>query len=182
MGKKKASRQIQNSAAACPILPHLYLGPRTSASMEFVTRHHITEVLSIGSQPPSIIQGVIYHRLSLLDDMSSSIRSVSEDANNIIKAVGESPNRIILIHCSAAVSRSPTLVAAYLMKHCGMSLYDALARIISVRPAVCPNPGFLRQLRELEQDIFSSQTVHVDELPRTKKDRLRFFGGTVSPA
>ena len=52
------------------------------------------------------------------------------------------------VHCSAGVSRSPTVVAAYLITRKNMTLADALK---AVGPLCRPNPGFIRQLVQLEE-------------------------------
>ncbi|KAF3928889.1 hypothetical protein ABW20_dc0110650 [Dactylellina cionopaga] len=179
MSKKKSLAKNTTTTTACAILPYLYLGPRASASASSLTQHNITDVLSIGSQPPERVEGVQYHRVTLSDEVSASIRGVSDEVDSIVKAVSANPGKVILLHCSAAVSRSPTLVVAHLMKYCGMSLYDALALVIQARPAVCPNPGFLSQLRELELEIYFRTTLVLDELPRKRQDRLKFFGGSM---
>jgi hypothetical protein len=44
------------------------------------------------------------------------------------------------------VSRSTTLVVAYLMERCHLSLQKACTMVKSIRPVVCPNSGFIRQL------------------------------------
>ena len=47
----------------------------------------------------------------------------------------------ILVRCSAGISRSPMVVAAYLMKRKGMTLKAALGQIICARPQVSPDAG-----------------------------------------
>jgi atypical dual specificity phosphatase len=87
-------------------------------------------------------------------------------------------NGKILVHCSAGISRSPMVVAAYLMKRKGMTLKAALGQIIRVRPQVSPNAGFLQQLKEMEMELFGtavSSLEGVDELPKREKDRLALF-------
>ena len=44
------------------------------------------------------------------------------------------------------ISRSPTVVCAYLMAHKSMSPHEALNYVTSRRHIVCPNLGFRRQL------------------------------------
>lgn len=162
----------KKDAATLIVHPYLYLGPRTSASAAFVTAHAITHVLSIGSTPIFTDPAVVYHRLSLADDPLSSIDHVSDRADAIIETAKAGK---ILVHCSAAVSRSPTIVAAYLIKRCDMSLKDALGLIIRVRPAVCPNDGFLRQLKELEVRLRGSSSLAIESLPSRKKQRVALF-------
>lgn len=61
------------------------------------------------------------------------------------------PGRV-LVHCVMGVSRSATLVLAFLMISEGLTLQEAVA---AVRPHrdVCPNPGFLQQLRTLDMSL-----------------------------
>lgn len=58
----------------------------------------------------------------------------------------------VLVHCLMGVSRSATLVLAFLMIAEGLTLQEAVA---AVRPHrdVCPNPGFLQQLRSLDRSL-----------------------------
>ena len=50
----------------------------------------------------------------------------------------------------AGVSRSVTLVVAYIMTVTGMGWQEALAAVKAVRPCAGPNLGFQRQLQEFE--------------------------------
>ncbi|XP_035027949.2 dual specificity protein phosphatase 13-like isoform X6 [Hippoglossus stenolepis] len=58
----------------------------------------------------------------------------------------------VFVHCLMGVSRSATLVLAFLMIVEGLSLQEAVA---AVRPHrdICPNPGFLQQLRSLDMSL-----------------------------
>ena len=64
------------------------------------------------------------------------------------------------------------------MKRQGMSLRAALALVILARPKAVPNPGFLLQLQELEQELFGCVTWDLGELPRVEKARLALFRDT----
>lgn len=61
------------------------------------------------------------------------------------------PGRV-LVHCLMGVSRSATLVLAFLMIAEGLTLQEAVA---AVRPHrdICPNPGFLQQLQRLDMSL-----------------------------
>ncbi|XP_026164701.1 dual specificity protein phosphatase 13B isoform X2 [Mastacembelus armatus] len=58
----------------------------------------------------------------------------------------------VFVHCLMGVSRSATLVLAFLMIVEGLRLQEAVA---AVRPHrdICPNPGFLQQLRSLDMSL-----------------------------
>lgn len=62
-----------------------------------------------------------------------------------------------LVHCQAGVSRSATIVLAYLVAHRGMTLHDALLSLRRVRSVVSPNMGFMAQLAEFEVALISQQ-------------------------
>ncbi|KAI0256963.1 protein-tyrosine phosphatase-like protein [Lactifluus subvellereus] len=177
MGKRQASKAPHDSISLV-LPPSLYLGPCSAASSKpFLMGSSITHVLSIGANPSSKVDGVTYHRLSLSDSVSSSISKITDTACEIIDGVVASKEGTgkILVHCSAGISRSPMVIAAYLMKRKGMTLKAALGQIIRVRSQVSPNAGFLQQLKEMEMELYGSSSLEVDELPKREKDRLALF-------
>jgi Dual specificity phosphatase, catalytic domain len=54
----------------------------------------------------------------------------------------------ILVHCYMGISRSTTCVIAYLMKYENLTITAAYALCKKIRPIICPNPGFMLQLRK----------------------------------
>lgn len=60
---------------------------------------------------------------------------------------------IVLVHCHVGVSRSATLVLAYLMLKQNLTLVDAICAVKENR-GVIPNRGFLRQLIKLDSQLF----------------------------
>jgi len=134
---------------------------------------HITST----ANPSTKVNGVTYHRLSLSDSASSSISKIADAACEIIDGAITSKKDTgkILVHCSAGISRSPTVVAAYLMKQKGMTLKAALGKIVHVRPQISPNPGFLQQLKKMEVELYGSCSLEVDEFPKQEKDWLSLF-------
>jgi len=159
--KKKPTQALSNNkqVAACIVPDFLFLGPVSSTSnSQFLSTKGITHILSIGKRPVGHIDTIHYERLGLTDEEDSDIRPVVEKACNIIDAVSSSHGKV-LIHCSAAISRSPTIVAAYLMMRCGMTLRAALEKLVEARDAIAPNPGFCRQLANIEKELFSGKTT-----------------------
>ncbi|CAJ0566131.1 unnamed protein product, partial [Mesorhabditis spiculigera] len=68
------------------------------------------------------------------------------------RAIIEDGSRV-LVHCVAGVSRSASIVLAYLTKYHCRSLRDAYHLMKMKRPLVRPNLGFWRQLIAFEQNI-----------------------------
>ncbi len=82
------------------------------------------------------------------DDPTVTIRTYFEPVHALIKAaLGRGST--VLIHCAAGISRSPTLVAAYLMLERRWSVEAALEFIGKRRVGIAPNQGFLQQLEAL---------------------------------
>ena len=59
----------------------------------------------------------------------------------------------VLVHCQAGVSRSATIVIAYMMRKYQYGMDDALKRVKGRRPYVDPNKGFMKQLRSFEKGL-----------------------------
>lgn len=60
------------------------------------------------------------------------------------------------MHCYAGVSRSATIVIAYLMQEHGMSYSDAMQHVKKQRYFICPNDGFRRQLSQFQKELRKS--------------------------
>ncbi|KAI0048706.1 phosphatases II [Auriscalpium vulgare] len=155
--------------------PYLYLGPCSGASSKpFLASAGITHILSIGATPSEKLPSITYERIRLIDSPTSDIGRAVHDAKVFIDAVKAQHGRVF-VHCSQAISRSPTVVAAYLMQAEGMSLKAALGRIVRARPAVSPNPAFVQQLKAIELELYGKNSLEVDEMPRKREDRVALF-------
>lgn len=64
----------------------------------------------------------------------------------------------VLVHCAMGLSRSSSLVLAYLMIHEDMTLVEAIKAVAQHRN-ICPNSGFLEQLRELDKKLHYQSTA-----------------------
>lgn len=67
----------------------------------------------------------------------------------------------MLIHCRAGVNRSPTIVVAYLMRHEGQSLRQALAAVTAARPLARPHSKYMVQLVELEKQWHGADNASI---------------------
>ncbi|GMY19419.1 dual specificity protein phosphatase 12-like [Fagus crenata] len=78
----------------------------------------------------------------------------------------------VLVHCFAGVSRSAAIITAYLMRTEHLSQEDALASLKQSCEFVCPNDGFLEQLKMFEEMDF--KVDHAS--PIYKRFRLHVLG------
>ncbi|XP_047151911.1 dual specificity protein phosphatase 12-like [Vigna umbellata] len=78
----------------------------------------------------------------------------------------------VLVHCFAGVSRSAAVITAYLMRTERLSVEDALESLRQSCENVCPNDGFLEQLK-----LFEGMGFKVDHSsPIYKRFRLKVLG------
>ena len=116
---------------------------------EFLKTNKITHILTIG---PEITKSTTRTHLiiPLLDLESTNILIHLEKCINFISNSITTPNNNILIHCVAGVSRSSTVLIAYVMKTSCFSVMDSFQVVKGKFPWIDPNPGFMRQLNLFE--------------------------------
>lgn len=78
----------------------------------------------------------------------------------------------VLVHCFAGVSRSASIITAYLMRTERLSQEDALESLRQSCEFVCPNDGFLEQLKMYEDMGFKVDHAN----PIYKRFRLKVLG------
>ena len=64
----------------------------------------------------------------------------------------------VLVHCVGGVSRSSTIVIAYLMLKHGYSLNDAYDFVKAKKSNISPNFNFMQQLLDFERTRLNSKT------------------------
>ncbi|XP_042315007.1 dual specificity protein phosphatase 13-like isoform X2 [Sceloporus undulatus] len=117
----------------------------------------ITHILNAADGPYNINTGARYYRdmtvqyygVQAFDDNSFDISIFFYDAADFIRKALNTGEGKVFVHCAMGLSRSATLVLAYLMIHENLTLVEALKSVDSHR-GICPNTGFLSQLRALD--------------------------------
>ena len=89
--------------------------------------------------------------VEVADDPGTDISEHFGECGGFIEKGVQAGGRV-LVHCFAGVSRSATVVVAYLITHRGMTYDQAIAVVREKRPKVNPNVGFLEQLQQLKKD------------------------------
>ena len=92
-----------------------------------------------------------FNFFSIEDEVSAQILPIAEECIKIINK-SFSEKKSVLIHCLAGVSRSASVVWAYLMSQ-GMSYDAAFKHLLERRSCVGPNVAFRSQLRILEREF-----------------------------
>lgn len=99
-----------------------------------------------------------YSRIELHDEVTVSISSHFEAAFAFLDAARSRGARV-LVHCQEGISRSSTIVIAWLMARQGLSLQDAYAWVKAQRKQIFPNLGFWRQLDLFERTLIRQRMV-----------------------
>ncbi|KAF9908622.1 tyrosine/serine/threonine protein phosphatase pps1 [Linnemannia zychae] len=150
------------------ILPFLYLGNLAHASNPGLLQSlGIKYVLSVGEEAHGLNvhigqvgEGIksTQFMVKLVDDMfDNGVDPLWRHIENCVAFVDEARknNTRVLIHCRVGVSRSATIVIAYLMAHYNLSLVDAylLVRARRLSVIIQPNLLFMYELLQWEQRL-----------------------------
>jgi len=142
------------------ITPTLYMGARPNRKqVQELKGAGVTHVVSClvedeRSQMAFLQQDFHHLFLGVQDGMHQDIaETFSPYFDFAAAATASDPKAKLFVHCEVGVSRSATLVIAFLMKTEGMSFFDALCRVRSKRIQVLPNIGFASQLQRLEHEL-----------------------------
>lgn len=144
---------------------NLYLGNLTAATdVKWLRKNKISHILTIDSCPlPRQIQelpDITLKYIQLTDIPREDILTYFENSYEFIDHAIKS-NGNILVHCWYGVSRSATLVIAYIMKKYELTVTDAYDIVKNKRRFVNPNSGFLAQLKLYEDMGFTIDTRNI---------------------
>ncbi|XP_071948466.1 uncharacterized protein [Antedon mediterranea] len=147
------------------IRPNLFLGSRGDARDNKLRAISISNVLSIEWAKPHLPADISNKFVYVDDDPDADLLSLMPQCVQFIEDSVE--NGGVLVHCFMGISRSSTIVAAYLMKNENISFDDALVSIRKARPQARPNFGFRQQL-----DLFREMNFTVDKENKKYKSHL----------
>ncbi|XP_072289066.1 dual specificity protein phosphatase 26-like [Eucyclogobius newberryi] len=141
------------------VWPRLYIGDQQSAENRGdLYKHRITHVLNAAHSKhkgqPEIYRGlqIEYMGIDARDSCDFDLSVHFQSAANFIHRALSKGGKV-LVHCHVGVSRSATLVLAYLMLKQNLTMVEAICAVKENR-GVIPNRGFLRQLIELNKQLF----------------------------
>ncbi|KAF3779546.1 Protein-tyrosine-phosphatase [Nymphaea thermarum] len=140
------------------IAEHIYLGSDAVAkNREILKQNGITHVLNcVGFVCPEYFKkDLVYKTLWLQDSPSEDITSILYDVFDYFEDVKQQGGRV-LVHCCQGVSRSTSLVIAYLMWRDGRSFDEAFEYVKSARPTTNPNVGFTCQLLQCQKRVHAA--------------------------
>lgn len=139
------------------IVKGLLLGGETlSVNKEELHRLKITHIVNCSKDLQNHFEeslpGFKYYRVDVDDLDDQPINQYFEGSLKFMKDAIDK-GHTVFVHCSKGVSRSSTIVLAYLISYHKYSLKDALNFIKTKRPMVQPNCGFVSKLIDFEKTV-----------------------------
>lgn len=147
-------------SAMTKITDNLFLTGVGGMTRENFRKNHIDFVVNITTEAP-FWEDIESMRLPLEDDVETNIMPYMDTAVDRINEAITQRDAHVLVHCVAGVSRSATIVIAYLMKYKHMDLHAAFNYCYNLRPVIRPNNGFMQQLINYEQQLFARNSVQM---------------------
>jgi len=143
------------------ILDWLYLGGLRNANnlKELTTRTNISYILNAACEVQNYFPDQFqYLKLDMEDTLDFDIHTYFDRASDFLELVRVNGGRAF-VHCQQGISRSASLVIAYLISKQNMTLKDAYELVKAKRSLIRPNNNFLKQLARYELKLRGQITL-----------------------
>ncbi|KAI9535246.1 hypothetical protein NQZ68_002800 [Dissostichus eleginoides] len=154
------------------VWPNLYIGNVAVAqNRKTLNKLGITHVLNTAHSKQGSIgdqsfygDSCVYFGIPAEDSDRFDLSENFKHAADFIHKALKSKDGKVLVHCIMGMSRSATLVLAYLMLRQRFILRDALKHIVQKRP-IYPNKNFLSLLLKLDQQLTFKRSMSLRDPP-----------------
>jgi len=145
----------------------LFIGSaNASTNKHLLKAYGVTHVLTIANDiPPKYTDDFKYMVIYTDDVRTASLKAHFYETAEFIKEGIEAGGCIV--HCMAGVSRSATIMTAFIMQYKQLRVKTAFRYLGERRPQVSPNPTFRTELQLFEKEFF-------DGVPVVEKPKNRF--------
>ncbi|XP_046886595.1 dual specificity protein phosphatase 19-like isoform X4 [Hypomesus transpacificus] len=124
--------------------------------LDVLRKFKVTHVLNVAYGVANPFPHLLHYRtVTLLDLPDTDITSYFPEGCAFIEEA-RAEEGVVLVHCNAGVSRSSSMVIGYLMTRERLAFNDAFSQVKAARPSICPNPGFLLQLKNYNPQASTS--------------------------
>ncbi|CAG2158651.1 unnamed protein product [Oppiella nova] len=152
------------------IFDYLYLGSEWNASnFEELKGKGVGKILNVTREIDNFFPGMFdYYNIRVYDDDSTEMLKYWDKTFRYIRKAKDEGSKV-LVHCKKGISRSASVVLAFVMKETGWKLDEAFEFVKNKRNCIRPNSGFLRQL-EIYQGILDASKQRHNSLWRSKSE------------
>ncbi|KAF6113536.1 dual specificity phosphatase 19 [Phyllostomus discolor] len=124
----------------------------------------VTHILNVAyGVENAFLSDFIYKNISILDLPETNILSYFPECFEFIEQA-KMKDGVVLVHCNAGVSRAAAIVIGFLMNSEEISFNSAFSLVKNARPSICPNAGFMEQLRTYQEGKESNECDKIQEL------------------
>ena len=144
------------------ITEKLFLGNEdTARDKAILNKLNISNILICAEGCEPFFKDEYKYKILYIDDaIDENILSWLQEAFEFI----DSAEKNIYIHCVMGISRSPSIVIAYLMYKNKMSYEEAYDFVKNKRNVINPNSGFQEQLKKFEKILKENNYIIPDDL------------------
>jgi protein-tyrosine phosphatase len=139
----------------------LYLGDMFDANNEtFIKNKNISCIVCVAEKLKinNKDSNVKVYKYELSDDDYCNISLYFDEITNIINK-----ENIVLVNCVAGISRSSTIVIAYIMKYYKLDLKNTFIGVRNERNIICPNKNFMKCLLDYELSLFGKNSLTYED-------------------
>ena len=155
--------QFYNQLVECAsqILPCLYLGTEWNASnYDSLLSDNVTHILNVSSDVDNFFPDSFKYLNIRVEDVNETDLLKEFDRTNKFIHEAREQGAGCLVHCKMGVSRSASVVLAYLMKEFNYSLEHAFHFTKQKRSCINPNDGFRLQLATYESILIAHRAKY----------------------
>ncbi|GAX75282.1 hypothetical protein CEUSTIGMA_g2727.t1 [Chlamydomonas eustigma] len=149
-GRNNLRESAEEEPRPSMIMPGLILsGKSFERDILALEGHGVTHILQVGVElTPSHAQHFQYKKVSIFDleeeDIVCALSGCYDFIDNGMR------KGVVVVHCAAGVSRSASVVIAFVMQKHGVNFTTARNLVKRARPCVNPNLGFTLQLQQMD--------------------------------
>ena len=139
----------------------LYLGDMFDANNEaFIKNNKISCIICVAEKLKinNTNLNVKVYNYELTDDYNCNISFYFDEICDIINK-----ENIVLVNCAAGISRSSTIVIAYIMKNYKLDLKNTFIGVRNERNRICPNKKFMKCLLDYELSLFGKNSLTYED-------------------
>eukprot|EP01012_Entosiphon_sulcatum_P010688 TRINITY_DN1630_c0_g1_i1.p1 TRINITY_DN1630_c0_g1~~TRINITY_DN1630_c0_g1_i1.p1 ORF type:complete len:200 (-),score=16.62 TRINITY_DN1630_c0_g1_i1:29-628(-) len=169
VGEAEPTTEGTPHECATEIIPGLFLGAHNDAlNFERLRANNIKYIINVTREcdsPDAAEQGFEYIKFPVDDHSDANIAVHFHEAIRWIDRARQE-NKGVLVHCYRGISRSATIVIAYLIARLGMSFHDSFELVKRKRDIISPNLGFVLALENFQSLLRPPTPVAPVSTPR----------------
>ena len=131
-----------------------------SDNIQIVSNLKITHIVNVTQEShKNKIENIEYYQMSIYDNIEQDILSndlllnTVKYIDNILFKNNDCDNNKCIVHCHQGVSRSSTVIIAFLIYKYNVKYDKGLEMVEKIRPRIYPNSGFKAQLLKFESNM-----------------------------